>query len=1059
MRDFKSAIFRLEQPGQRGTAFSIAPDLMLTAYHCLKCPITKKLLAPEAFSIYGRKSEGSRITYELRGVPTEFLALDEDEDWALIRVDFRSDLSLSFAASASPASFFETFGFPESESIDGLQLTGTVVATDSALNGIRKMQLRGEIVCIEPAGLSGAPVLVADVDSEFLVIGVITDSLSSSQSESLYACPAETIFAACNTAQVELPQPKTDSVQTNVTARAPLGQNVAPARRSVVKALPFTQNPVFTGRMDLLMEVSSILDAGESVVLTGLGGIGKSQIALEFAYKNSDIYQMVWWGLGTSQSEMDLQVSALAERLGAPSASTLQEKNAFLETELQDIGPCLIVLEDLVDPNLVPKAFVRPNIHLLITSRNPNWLRFGKPIPVGVFSTDESIDFLQKRTRSGSKEACKRLASLLGSLPLALEQASSYIESTGISVDSYSEMFWKHRLFILEQSGPVQDYHATVRTTWSLNLEQAHQRCNSAKILLDVLSFFSPDKIPKQVLRNPRLLEALPKTDFIEVEVLNAVAELRRFSLLQVTPDTLSVHGLVQEVCRSCLSTADQAARAEVCLLVIESMFPHETELPTNWPHCSLMTPHVLSIKEHLIHLRLHYLLVPVLNQLGCYFKWIGHYRNAEEALSTALDIVRAAKETGEETDDEKQHYLELFANILHNLAGVKEDLGDLEQARAHALAALEILPNKDKYMDKRATILNGLSKVYQMLGDTDEAKVCLLQALELNPNPITAGCLAVFMHHDGDWQQAKRLSMAALDELREIHGEMHLLVIQGEANLSAILLDLGEVDEALRLANKSLTNFTAVCGDQHPDLSGALSRVAHCLERIGNDSDAVAKYEEALHAEERHFGAGHIGTASLLGNLGNLYSQRNDERAQIYLERAKDIVQAKCPENIHLMALTRHNLGMHLLHKGDFAGAETQLRDSDRMICDILPLYHPDRTTGILNLAKALEGLDHQDECNQLYESLLRATNNPRCPEIVQLKVLQKAGSFLTRTGAWAKASAVYERAQDICKRSGFSGTAVSEMDQSYVMIQGKGIDPDAAWLKGVLISVPEST
>jgi hypothetical protein len=333
---------------------------------------------------------------------------------------------------------------------------------------------------------------------------------------------------------------------------------------------PRRRNPRFTGRDALLATVrSSLRDAGSPglTALSGLGGIGKTQIALEFVYRFASDYEVIWWFRAdrTSLFMEDLHSLVRCAGLdvdggagGAGHAAPAERDHAVL-AQLRDWltgRRWLFVLDNAVDVAVSEWMLhgIGSGGHVLITSRDPNWRRLGTVVPVPRFLPEDAARFLIDRSGLGGGSeplaAARALAAELGELPLALEQAAAYMEEHGKTTEEYLALFRKHRLKLLNR-GAEGDDRRTIAAAWEVSLEAIRAANPTAIELIRVLSLFAPDRIPIQWIRghadgfSPGLAAAA--ADDLDWE--EVVGALYRHSLLVLLDhDSVAVHRLVQDV-------------------------------------------------------------------------------------------------------------------------------------------------------------------------------------------------------------------------------------------------------------------------------------------------------------------------------------------------------------------------------------------------------------------------------------------------------------------------------------------------------------------------------
>jgi hypothetical protein len=338
--------------------------------------------------------------------------------------------------------------------------------------------------------------------------------------------------------------------------------------------LPFHPNPFFIGRDLLLAELHASHSApevtGRRMALTGLGGVGKSQLAVEYAYRRRADFDLVWWVRAEQPTSLLADYAALAFQprlaadLGLAADSPQEIAMAAARAWLEHQQRWLLVLDNAVEPAALVDLLPRSGTgQVVITSRTGiGWEQLATPLPVEVLAPADAARFLLTRTnQSGppTEAAATTLAGALGGLPLALEQASAFITASGtITLAGYTELFATQARELLQRGQPV-GYQHTVATTWSLALETLQQTAPAAVGLLTLAAFLAPDDLPQTLLaaHNEELPEPLAAAN--PLTFADAVAALRRYSLIRVIGDGLFVHRLLQTVVRMDLDADAEA--------------------------------------------------------------------------------------------------------------------------------------------------------------------------------------------------------------------------------------------------------------------------------------------------------------------------------------------------------------------------------------------------------------------------------------------------------------------------------------------------------------------
>jgi hypothetical protein len=310
--------------------------------------------------------------------------------------------------------------------------------------------------------------------------------------------------------------------------------------------------------------------------IAGLGGVGKTSLAVEYAYRQRGAFDVVWWVRAEEPAALTSDFTALATALNLPESTHTDPAVvvAALHRWLASHGRWLLVLDNVTRPEDVT-ALLPPagGGQVLVTSRWAAWGEWAKPLPLEVLSRAEAVAFIRKRTGTDDERATAALAEALGDLPLALAEAAAYIEQTQVSLDEYLQLVRERavELFGLAQpTGAVR----RVATVWSLALEQVRKEAPAAEALLQLCAFLAPDDIPRSLPReHAALLPAeLGHLDRDLIAYNKTLGALGRYSMATLTPTALALHRLVQAVIRARLK--DQEGQwAEAAVELIDAAF------------------------------------------------------------------------------------------------------------------------------------------------------------------------------------------------------------------------------------------------------------------------------------------------------------------------------------------------------------------------------------------------------------------------------------------------------------------------------------------------------
>ena len=723
--------------------------------------------------------------------------------------------------------------------------------------------------------------------------------------------------------------------------------------------VPFSRNPFFTGRADLLIELHEQLSQrrsavlAQSLALTGLGGIGKTQTALEYAFRYREEYTATFWVRAATRETLIMDYVALAHLLDLPAhdASDQMLVVAAVKRWLEGHEGWLLILDNADELHILTDFLPTGGAgHILLTTRAQATGRIASVLPVEkmekgesmllllhrakLLAADEPLDNTSRQTRAQAQ----RIVRELDGLPLALDQAGAYIEEVGCSLAEYLAIYGQRRLDLLKRRSKLAstDYPYTVASTWSLSFEQVEQENPAAAELLRLYAFLDPDAIPEALITEGSsflgsTLESLANDPLLLNETIQI---LRRYSLIKRDPEAkiLNVHRLVQVVLKDGLDQQTKRLWAERTIRAVNAAFPDASF--ENWSHCELYLPHVDVcvgiIDEH--HLNSPQ-AVRLLHQAGIYLSDRGQYEQAELFLQRALTIreqgLRAElPETARVLNDlawlyyyqgkyqQAEPLLQRAltireqvlgaehpetASTLKNLAWLYSQQGRYIQAEPLFQQALAIREETlGPHHAETATILNGLGMVYLFQGKYDQAEPFLRRALTIreqeleSSNPDVAeglNNLAMIYYYQGKYEQSEPLFQRALNIREHIFGPEHPDVAQSLDNLAALYRYQGKYEQAEPLQQRALSIYEQLLGPEHPDTAIALYNMAQLYQFQKQYERAETLYQRALPIFERVLGPDHLRVIRSLHNLAQLYAiQGIYQQAELLYRRALNI-------------------------------------------------------------------------------------------------------------------------------------------------------------------------
>jgi len=472
--------------------------------------------------------------------------------------------------------------------------------------------------------------------------------------------------------------------------------------------IPYPPNLFFTGREDLLLQLHNHLASGQTTALSqspqaisGLGGIGKTQLATEYAYRYSQDYDAVFWARADTQDALIASYNTIATLLNLPAQNAEKQEITITAviTWLQRHSKWLLILDNADDLDLLPR-FLPPTAggHILLTTRAWDMQRLATRLEVKTLSDEQGAILLLQRASLLAKDntfaqasakyrqLAIKLSQELGGLPLALDQAGAYMEATGISLEEYLHLYQTHRPTLLEdRRSLVEDHPDSVATTWSLSFERIEQKNPTAAALLQFCAHLAPDAIPESIIIEGApylgpILESLATNPLLFPQ---AVETLRTYSLIDRDPQaqTLSLHRLVQAAIRDRLSSNTEQDWKQRTILAVEVASPDVQDV-RQWIACEQWLPHALVCAAWIEQEQVSSpTAASLLNRAGYYLNERARYNEAEPLYEQGLQIRR--KVLGEEHPN--------TATSLNNLAGLYESQGRYAEAEPLLRQAVRI--------------------------------------------------------------------------------------------------------------------------------------------------------------------------------------------------------------------------------------------------------------------------------------------------------------------------------------------------------------------------------
>ncbi len=662
------------------------------------------------------------------------------------------------------------------------------------------------------------------------------------------------------------------------------------------------RNDLFVGRrreLDLLDEAFG--ETGGVVVqaVHGLGGIGKSTLAAQWAARHTDDFNPVWWIPAETPGELDTGLAELAVALQPPLRDILS-RDALRDQALRWLSAhdgWLLILDNVVDPADIEPLLARATRGrvLVTTRRATGWHGVvARSVRLDVLEADEAVELFTRilaladvHEVDGAADVCAEL----GHLPLAVEQAAAYCADAAMPPYEYLDLLTRYPADLYGHGRPA------IGRTWRVTLDRLTAEDPLTARILRVLAWFAPDGIPRALLDG---LADRPR-------LMRAIGRLASHSMIRThEKGFLSVHRLVQDVSRTAdesdaeegdphRRSADIDAALETAIDLLNQVQPRWQQ-EEDWPAWALLLPHIVALAEHLPTgaeaarlVRVLHAFVPVLSESGAFALYHKGYELAFDLLRPAVDICELYP--GDDRARERVIARNSLGQAYAALGDVRTGMAQVEQALADAE---QHLGKEDR---DTLTVRVTLANQHRDIGQVDEAVRLLERVLADIERTVGADSL------DAHWARcnlgtayrtvgrtdaARRLLTRSVAEGVRLLGEDHSHVIMLRSALGQTHLDAGKISRAVAVSERALADARARFGAHHPTMVEVLRGLARVYVEAGRRDEAVPLLEEALEAAADSLGDDHPETIALRNNLGATLADVGDrERATELLQQA----------------------------------------------------------------------------------------------------------------------------------------------------------------------------
>jgi tetratricopeptide (TPR) repeat protein len=697
------------------------------------------------------------------------------------------------------------------------------------------------------------------------------------------------------------------------------------------------RNERFTGREDDLDELRDQLRGASRAVirpltLLGTAGVGKTAIALEYAHRFMNDYDLVCWIPCGQSEEVDLRVAellpALRDRFGIsppPGESTVAERAKMVLDVLAEgetVPRWLLIYDNAEDIDAVRKYLPSSGGQVLITSQNQGWEEHNvRTLRVPLFDLKESVAHLSRMVPSLTGDEADDLATALGNLPVAITAVAVYLRDSGYPVARYLSDL-EQRQPSTPSVGVLSPYPREVAAAWDAPLRLLKARSEAAARLLELCSVMASD-IATELVHSRAMAEVLEPFDPALAAPLimgRIVQEASKLNLLTIDSANkqITVHRVVQTVVRSRMSAAELAsARAEVQQILLAARPRRDVDDPEARNRFRMLWPHlgpaevVFSANE-----KVRELIIDRIRYIHVYSDYARGVNEANLAVAEWQQML----DSGLEPEAKRALHIQLL-QLQFNLGLILLSQSDFTESRKLHAQVLE-----------EQTELLKADHPYTLM---------------------TAGSLAADLRALGLYQDALKLDRQTHPAWVGLYGDDSLWSLRSANNLAVSYRLNGDVNAALQLDRETYQRTLSTLGDRHSLTLSSSRNLARDLLECGEYRAAVDTARHAYRLSAEHMGpdsAAALDGQVLLGIA--LRSSGHPDEAEPQFEQALDLLRTRFGNAASATLAGRLSLGVNLWSLDQFAEAEAQMCPVFEQYQKSLEPNHPHALVCQVNLA-----------------------------------------------------------------------------------------------------------
>ena len=724
-----------------------------------------------------------------------------------------------------------------------------------------------------------------------------------------------------------------------------------------------SRNVDFTGRTAVLGRLREDLSAGGRAVvvpraLYGMGGVGKTQTALEYAHRFKGDYDLIWWIPAEQPQAINLALANLAARLGLQAGDDAADAAEVALDHLRrgEAGRWLIIFDNAEDPAVLEPFLPTGSGHVIVTSRNHAWTRYAEPVELDVFSRDEAIAHLMRHVPGLVAGDAARIAAAVGDLPLAIEQAAAWLSETGMPAALYIGRLETQASSALGLNDP-SGYWMPLVATWNFSLSRLRERSPAAVWLLQILAFCSSQPISMSLLYGDEMIASLlPFDEALRDKLMlgQVIREISRLALVRVDRDrgSLQIHRLVQAVIRSQMTEEHSAdARHTVHRILVGALPEREIgQEPVDWSSYDIIWPHLTpSLAEESDDLPTRELLID----------WVRYQRIRGELESGMALGRRLELRWTDLLGADHRHTLRLqfeIANLLRIQGRIREarELDTNVMQRQEAVLGADH-PHTLATANSLAADLRALGDFHRALDlDTATFDSFLAQFGQDFPRTLMAAYnLACSLTQAGDFAGALRLDKQTACRYGKILGPDDALTLNTTVSLADDLRATGAVLKSVQLLRKTYDKCRAVLGDDMPYTLQAANSLAVSLRKSGALDEAMRVALDTRDRYLRRYGPALPDVLSCTLNLAAAHwALGENDRAQEMAAEVHAAYESSLGSGHPNTLAAANNLAIYMRCTGDLQRALKLAEDTLQKMLSTLGANHPSSLACEINLA-----------------------------------------------------------------------------------------------------------